>query len=74
MIIFIVDASTVINIVLYIYLKLLIQLLNYTFNEKYFLTSLPCNKYITPDIKKEKKWHPSVIFIPQHRVVFFLFF
>lgn len=36
MIIFIVDASTVINIVLYIYLKLLIQLLNYTFNEKYF--------------------------------------
>lgn len=35
MIIFIVDASTVINIVLYIYLKLLIQLLNYTFNEKY---------------------------------------
>lgn len=36
MIIFIVDASTVINIVLYIYLKLLIQLPNYTFNEKYF--------------------------------------
>lgn len=36
MIIFIVDASTVINIVLYIYLKLLIQLLNYTFNKKYF--------------------------------------